>query len=183
VTATSAAARKAAAIAESLLALPSLSGFKSETWLDKNRVLFEAMGREKALMYLFLLLTVVVASLGIIGPLTLMISEKGAEIGILRTLGLRKRAIMGIFVLEGWLVGFLGVAAGLAGGWGVGLLVQRHPIRIPWDLFVLETVPILLNPIDFIWVGSITLGVCLLATLYPGWEAARMHPIEAIRGT
>ena len=163
--------------------LPCLADFEAETWQGRNRVLFDAMAREKSLMYLFLLLTMAVASLGIVGALTLMISEKRSEIGILRTMGMSKRAIMGMVVLEGWLIGFMGVAAGLAGGWGLGVLLQRYPLRIPWDLFVLETVPILLNPVDFFWVGSITLGVCLLATLYPGWEAARMDPIAAIRAS
>jgi lipoprotein-releasing system permease protein len=172
---------RAEIVADSLLALPALAGWRAVTWQERNRVLFDAMHREKAMMYLFLLLTVSVASLGIISALTLMVSAKRAEIGILRTLGLGRRGIMGLVVLEGWLVGVLGVGAGLAGGWLLGVLLQRHPLHIPWDLFVLETVPILLNPVDFLRVGSITLGVCLLATLYPGWEAARLDPIAAIR--
>jgi lipoprotein-releasing system permease protein len=172
---------RASALADSLLALPALRGYEAETWQSRNQVLFEAMAREKMLMYLFLLLTVGVASLGIVGTMTLMISERRPQIGILRTLGMNKRAVMAMVVLEGWLVGIAGVAGGLAGGWGLGVLLREHPLRIPWDLFVIETVPILLNPIDFIWVGSITLAVSLLAALYPGWEAARMDPIKAIR--
>ncbi|MCP4545684.1 MAG: ABC transporter permease [bacterium] len=174
---------QAGVVAGDLLALPAFTDFRTETWLDRNSVLFEAMAREKALMYLFLVLTMAVASLGIIGALTLMISEKRAEIGILRTLGMTKRGIMSWVVLEGWLVGLIGVASGLFLGWLIGFLLQRFPLRIPGDLFVLETVPILLNPVDFILVGTITLVVCLVATLYPGWEAARMDPIEAIRAT
>jgi lipoprotein-releasing system permease protein len=173
----------APALAESLLARPALSAFEAETWQDRNQVLFEAMAREKLLMYLFLLLTIFVASLGIVGTLTLMISEKRPEIGLLRTLGLPRRGVMGMVVLEGWLVGLAGVLGGLAGAWILGAFLQRHPLRIPWDLFVLETVPILLNPVDFLRVGVLTLTVCLLATLYPGWEAARMDPIQAIRST
>ena len=172
---------RAERVADSLLALPALAGYRAVTWQERNRVLFDAMHREKAMMYLFLLLTVSVASLGIISALTLMVSAKRAELGILRTLGLSRRGIMGLVVLQGWLVGLMGVGAGLGGGWLLGLWLQRHPLHIPWDLFVLETVPILLNPVDFLLVGSITLGVCLLATLYPGWEAARLDPIAAIR--
>jgi lipoprotein-releasing system permease protein len=172
---------RAGAVAESLLALPALAGFRAETWQQRNQVLFEAMHREKVMMYLFLLLTVSVASLGIVSALTLMVSAKRAELGILRTLGMSRRGILGLVVLEGWLVGLLGVLAGLIGGWLLGLLLQSHPLRIPWDLFVLETVPVLLNPVDFLRVGAITLAVCLLATLYPGWEAARLDPIAAIR--
>ena len=88
---------------------------------------------------------------------------------------------MGLVVLEGWVVGLLGTFAGLLCGWLLGVWLQEHPLRIPWDLFVLDTVPILLNPVDFLRVGAITLFVCLLATLYPGWEAARLDPITAIR--
>lgn len=146
-------------------------------------MLFEAMAREKALMYLFLLLTVTVASLGIVGALTLMVSAKQAEFGILRTLGMARRTVMGLVVLEGWLVALLGVSAGLLAAWLLGTLLRHHPLRIPWDLFVLDTVPILLNPVDFLRVGSLTLFVSLLATLYPGWEAARLDPISAIRDT
>ncbi|MBM4116156.1 ABC transporter permease [bacterium] len=171
----------ASAVAESLLALPALAGYRAETWQERNRVLFEAMHREKVMMYLFLLLTVAVASLGIVSALTLMVSAKRAELGILRTLGLSRGGVLGLVVLEGWLVGLVGVLVGLLGGWLLGLYLQVHPLRIPWDLFVLETVPILLNPIDFLRVGTITLAVCLLAALYPGWEAARLDPIAAIR--
>lgn len=172
---------RAGAVAESLLALPALAGFRAETWQARNRVLFDAMHREKIMMYLFLLLTVSVASLGIVSALTLMVSAKRAELGILRTLGMSRRRVLGLVVLEGWLVGLVGVLIGLLGGWLLGLFLQAHPLRIPWDLFVLETVPILLNPIDFLRVGTITLAVCLLAALYPGWEAARLDPIAAIR--
>ena len=171
----------APAVAESILALPDFAGFRAETWQERNSVLFDAMAREKALMYLFLLLTVIVASLGIVGALTLMVSAKRAQFGILRTLGMGRRGIMGLVVLEGWVVGLLGTFAGLLCGWLLGVWLQEHPLRIPWDLFVLDTVPILLNPVDFLRVGAITLFVCLLATLYPGWEAARLDPITAIR--
>lgn len=172
---------RAGAVAESLLALPALAGYRAETWQERNRVLFDAMHREKVMMYLFLLLTVSVASLGIVSALTLMVSAKRAELGILRTLGMSRRRVLGLVVLEGWLVGLVGVMSGLLGGWLLGLFLLAHPLRIPWDLFVLETVPILLNPIDFLRVGTITLAVCLLAALYPGWEAARLDPIAAIR--
>jgi lipoprotein-releasing system permease protein len=174
---------RAPAMADLLLATPQLDRFRAETWQERNRVLFEAMEREKALMYLFLLLTVLVASLGIVGTLTLLISEKRGEIGILRTLGLSRRGIMAVIILQGWLVGLIGVSLGLLGALGIGLFLTSHPVRIPGELFVLETVPILLNPVDFIRVGAITLFVALLATLYPGWEAARMKPIEAIRAS
>ncbi len=173
----------ASALAESLLATAAFGGFRAITWQERNTVLFEAMAREKALMYLFLLLTVTVASLGIVGALTLMVSAKQAEFGILRTLGMARRTVMGLVVLEGWLVALLGVSAGLLAAWLLGTLLRHHPLRIPWDLFVLDTVPILLNPVDFLRVGSLTLFVSLLATLYPGWEAARLDPISAIRDT
>ncbi len=173
---------RASALAADLLALPALDGYEAVTWQERNGVLFEAMAREKALMYLFLLLTVTVASLGIVGTLTLMVSAKRAQFGILRTLGLSRRAVMGLVVLEGSIVGFVGVGAGLLGGWSLGLWLHSHPMTIPWDLFVLDTVPILLNPVDFLRAGAITMTVSLLATLYPGWEAARLDPITAIRG-
>ena len=80
----------------------TLRGLAAETWQSRNEVLFEAMAREKILMYLFLLLTVGVASLGIVGTMTLMISERRSEIGILRTLGMNRRAVMAMVVLEGW---------------------------------------------------------------------------------
>ncbi len=172
---------RAPALATELLALPELDGYRAETWQERNGILFEAMAREKALMYLFLLLTVTVASLGIVGTLTLMVSAKRAQFGILRTMGLSRRAVMGLVVLEGSIVGVVGVGTGLLGGWLLGMWLRGHPLTIPWDLFVLDTVPILLNPIDFLRVGAITMAVSLLATLYPGWEAARLDPIAAIR--
>ncbi len=171
----------ASRVAEAALSLDRFGDFRAETWQERNRLLFEAMAREKLLMYLFLLLTVAVASLGIVGSMTLMVSEKRGEIGILRTLGMSRRSVMGMIVLEGWVVGVVGVASGLLAGWGLGALLMRHPLTIPWDLFIVENIPVLMNPVDFALVASITLLVSLAATLYPGWEAARLDPVEAIR--
>ena len=168
-------------VADAILSLERFSNFRSETWQERNRLLFEAMAREKLLMYLFLLLTVGVASLGIVGSMTLMVSERRSEIGILRTLGMSRRAVMGMVVLEGWMVGVAGVALGLLTGWGLGAILMRHPLTIPWDLFIVEKIPVLMNPQDFILVALITLVVSLSATIYPGWEAARLNPVEAIR--
>jgi lipoprotein-releasing system permease protein len=171
----------AAEVAEAALALDRFQDFRAETWQERNRLLFEAMAREKLLMYLFLLLTVTVASLGIVGSMTLMVSEKRGEIGILRTLGMSRRSVMSMVVLEGWVVGLGGVALGLLAGWGLGALLTRHPLTIPWDLFIVEKIPVLMIPADFAWVAAITLLVTLAATLYPGWEAARLDPVETIR--
>ncbi len=171
----------AAKVAEAALALSRFQNFRAETWQERNRLLFEAMAREKLLMYLFLLLTVTVASLGIVGSMTLMVSEKRGEIGILRTLGMSRRSVMSMVVLEGWVVGLGGVVLGLLAGWGLGALLMRHPLTIPWDLFIVEKIPVLMIPADFAWVAAITLLVSLAATLYPGWEAARLDPVEAIR--
>jgi len=171
----------AAEVAEATLALDRFQDFRAETWQERNHLLFEAMAREKLLMYLFLLLTVTVASLGIVGSMTLMVSEKRGEIGILRTLGMSRRSVMSMVVLEGWVVGLGGVALGLLAGWGLGALLMRHPLTIPWDLFIVEKIPVLMIPADFAWVAAITLLVSLAATLYPGWEAARLDPVEAIR--
>jgi len=168
-------------LARTIRALDDFSGFRTETWRQRNRLLYDAMGREKLLMYLFLLLTVGVASLGIVGSMTLMVSERRQEIGILRTMGMSRRSVMGMVVVEGWMVGVAGVALGLLSGWGFGTFLARHPLTIPWDLFIVEKIPVLIDPRDFILVGLITLVVSLAATLYPGWEAAGLDPVEAIR--
>ncbi|MDP6418490.1 MAG: lipoprotein-releasing system transmembrane subunit LolC, partial [Candidatus Krumholzibacteria bacterium] len=58
---------------------------------------------------------------------------------------------------------------------------QHHPLPLPWDLFIVDRLPLIMKPVDFLLVAGLSLLVSLLATLYPGWEAARLNPIEAIR--
>lgn len=174
-------AELAPALTASLRENPPAEDLRVESWMDRNQLLFDAMAREKLLMYLFLILTITVASLGIVSTLTLMVSEKRGEIGILRTLGMSRRAVMSMVVTEGFLVGFAGTLLGLLVGWGLGSWFQHHPLPIPWDLFIVDRLPLIMKPVDFLLVAGLSLLVSLLATLYPGWEAARLNPIEAIR--
>jgi len=158
------------------------SGYTARDWMQMNRSLFSALKLEKTAMFIILILTVMVAAFNIIATLIMVVMEKTREIAILKSMGATSRSVMKIFVFQGLFIGLVGTAAGLAGGLSIcGLLARYEIVKLPTDVFYISTVPVRLETFD---VGLITLSalaLSLLATLYPAWQASRLHPVEALR--
>ncbi len=158
------------------------SGFWARDWIEMNRNLFSALKLEKTAMFIILALIVLVAAFNIASTLIMVVLEKTREIGILKSMGATNRSIRRIFVLEGLVIGGLGTAAGLVGGWGLCALLKRYRfIHLPSDVYYIDTLPVVMEPGVFVLVGLCALALSFLATLYPSWQASRLDPVEIIR--
>ncbi|HUA79743.1 MAG TPA: lipoprotein-releasing ABC transporter permease subunit [Dyella sp.] len=160
------------------------------TWMDSHANFFSAISMEKHVMFIILSLIILVAVINLVSMLMMLVTDKQADIAILRTLGSTPRSIMGMFMVQGVLVGFVGI------GFGVGLgslLSWQLPVIVKWiehitgitflspDVYYISEVPSRLDWHDVMWVSLTTFLFSLLATLYPAWRASRTQPAQALR--
>lgn len=151
-------------------------------WMQMNKSLFSALKLEKIVMFIILVLIILVAAFNIISTLIMVVMEKGKDIAILKSMGATKRSIMKIFMVEGAVIGIVGTILGCLGGWLVCQLLDTYQfIKLPGDVYYLDTLPVKMELFDFVSVALSAVGITLLATFYPSWNAARMNPVEAIR--
>nr|VFK59069.1 MAG: lipoprotein-releasing system permease protein [Candidatus Kentron sp. TUN]VFK63578.1 MAG: lipoprotein-releasing system permease protein [Candidatus Kentron sp. TUN]VFK67874.1 MAG: lipoprotein-releasing system permease protein [Candidatus Kentron sp. TUN] len=159
-------------------------------WTQYHANFFRAVKTEKTVMFIILTLIVAVAAFNIVSALVMVVTDKEADIAILRTLGTSPAGIMWIFIAQGTLIGFTGTLLGAISGIGIATNIEAIVPRIeaffdtkflPPDVYYISNVPA-----DMRWpdVGLITLVafiLCVLATLYPAWRAAKTQPAEALR--
>jgi len=151
-------------------------------WMEMNKNLFSALKLEKVVMFVILTLIVLVAAFNIISTLIMVVMEKGKDIAILKSMGATNKSIMKIFMLEGIIIGVAGTIIGVIGGYLVcHLLETYHFIKLPSDVYYLDTLPVKIEGGDFLVVALAAITISFLATLYPSWNAARLNPVEAIR--
>lgn len=157
-------------------------GFAVIGWNELNPDFFNALALEKLAMFVILLLIVIVAAFNIIGTLVMIVIEKTRDIGILRSMGASQRQILRIFLLQGLIVGFMGIMVGM----GIGTFLcwsmnTWFPIQLPAGVYGIERLPVLIRwDTVFIIIGS-AWGICLLASLLPAWRASRLQPTDALR--
>ncbi len=150
--------------------------------LEQNRELLKALNTEKIILFLAIGLIVVVASLNIVSTLILMVADKMKEIGTLTSMGARPRGIALVFVLQGLVIGIVGTALGLVLGSALAWCADAYRwIELDPEVYYITHVPFALRFQDAAFVAALTLGVSLLATVYPALKAARLDPVEAIR--
>ncbi|OOG49179.1 lipoprotein-releasing ABC transporter permease subunit [Rhodanobacter sp. C01] len=164
--------------------------YRVQTWMDTNANLFAALSMEKMVMFVILSLIILVAVINLISMLMMLVTDKQADIAILRTLGATPRSIMGTFMVQGVLVGFVGIGFGVGFG---SLLSWKLPGIIKWiehtfhvtflspDVYYISEVPSRLDWHDVGWTALLTFAFSLLATLYPAWRASRTQPAQALR--
>ncbi len=152
------------------------------TWRERNPVLFDALVLEKWAMFIILLLIVLVASFNIVGTLIMVVIEKTREIGILKSMGATEDAIMRIFVFQGLFIGGIGTLLGAVGGLSTCYLLQNHiRIDILSEAYLSDRIPILINTQWNILIILSALAICLITSLYPARQAAKLDPVEALR--
>ncbi|MBM3388912.1 MAG: lipoprotein-releasing ABC transporter permease subunit [Betaproteobacteria bacterium] len=159
-------------------------------WTRTNPSWFDAVQLEKRLMFIILTLIVAVAAFNLVSTLVMTVTDKQADIAILRTLGASPRSIMAIFMVQGATTGVAGTAAGV----GLGLLVAFHVDTIvpalegllstkflPASIYVISRMPSDPQWGDIVPIALVSLVLAFLATLYPSWRASRVQPAQALR--
>lgn len=160
--------------------------YRVVTWIDMNPELFEILSQERFIMFFIVTLIIAVAALNIISSLSMMVNEKRKEIGILRSLGARRRSISLIFSLMGLSIGLCGTALGVTGGWLLSHYFNNIRDWIStyfgYKLFSnFKEIPVAYSWMHTLIIVLIAMTLCLLTSLYPAWKASRMHPVEALK--
>jgi lipoprotein-releasing system permease protein len=159
-------------------------------WTRQNRTWFSAVQLEKRMMFIILTLIVAVAAFNLVSTLVMTVTDKRADIAILRTLGASPASIMGIFVVQGAMVGVIGTLAGLALGLGVAFNIDvivpalerlLSASFLPKDIYLINRMPSDPQSADIMPIAIISLVLAFLATIYPSWRASRVNPAEALR--
>jgi lipoprotein-releasing system permease protein len=159
-------------------------------WTRQNRTWFAAVQVEKRMMFIILTLIVAVAAFNLVSTLVMTVTDKRADIAILRTLGASPGSIMGIFVVQGAMVGVMGTLAGLLLGLGVAFNIDvivpaleqaLGASFLPKDIYLISRMPSEPQQADILPVAIIALVLAFVATLYPSWHASRVNPAEALR--
>ena len=169
----------------------SLSGdLLIRDWTRQNRNWFAAVQLEKRMLFIILTLIVAVAAFNLVSTLVMTVTDKRADIAILRTLGSSPASIMGIFMVQGALVGVIGTLAGLALGllvaFNIDVIVPAleqllHTSFLPRDIYLISRMPSDPQSGDIVPIALISLVLAFAATLYPSWRASRVNPAEALR--
>ena len=161
-----------------------------QDWTHQNRTWFAAVQLEKRMMFIILTLIVAVAAFNLVSTLVMTVTDKRADIAILRTLGASPSGIMGIFVVQGAMVGVMGTVCGLALGLGVAFNIDvivpalEHLLGasfLPRDVYLISQMPSNPQQGDIVPIALISLLLAFAATLYPSWRASRVNPAEALR--
>lgn len=156
--------------------------FRVRDWQRMNRNLFFALALEKTVIGLILILIIFVAAFNIVSTLIMVTLEKTRDIAVLKAMGASSWSIMKIFFLEGLTIGLLGTAIGVAGGVLLCQLLDRYQfIKLPSDVYNLDTLPVSMSWIDVGTVSVVAIVITVLAALYPAWSASRVDPAESLR--
>ena len=159
-------------------------------WTRSHANFFRAVQIEKNVMFIILLLIVAVAAFNIVSTLVMLVTDKRPDIAILRTLGATPASIMGIFIIQGALIGVIGTLIGVVGG---VLLALNVDVVVPFlerlfsvrflsrEVYYITELPSDLQRSDVLVIAGVSLVLSLLATLYPSWRASRIQPAEALR--
>ena len=166
------------------------SGFRVSDWTQDNANLFRALKMEKTVMAILLSLIIAMGAFNLVSSQVMLVTDKQADIAILRTLGLTPRQVMQVFMVQGSLIGVIGTVAGVVGGILLTLNLDRILSGIeylfgvqllPEDVYYITGLPTDLQASDVTTIACVALAMAFVATLYPAWRAARTAPAEALR--
>ena len=179
---------------DTALAVQRYLGFDNDltvyTWIDQFSAIYKMIEIEKITMFIIMSLIVAVAVFNVVSMLVMVVTEKRSEIAILRTLGMRPRSIMFIFMVQGTFIGFFGALIGIVLGVLIASNVQPivHFVEnllgktiFEPSVYPVSEIPSLILAGDVFLVSGIAFILASLATLYPAWKAARTQPAEALR--
>ncbi len=150
-------------------------------WMEQNRELFRALKLEQIVTFIVITLIVIVAALNILIALTMMVMEKTRDIAVLMSFGVDPGQVRRIFLLQGFLISVVGTLIGLILGYIGAWAGSHYHIQLSPDVYAIDTLPFAPRWLDGILVSAVSIGISLLATLYPSSTAARIRPAEALR--
>ena len=180
---------QASAVARAL-ALKLKGPYRVSDWSEENANLFRALKMEKTVMGILLSLIVAMGAFNLVSSQVMLVTDKQADIAILRTLGLTPAQVMQVFMVQGSLIGVIGTVVGVIGGivltLNLGAILKgiEHLFGIqllPEDVYYITGLPTDLQSSDVVTIACVALAMAFLATLYPAWRAARTAPAEALR--
>jgi lipoprotein-releasing system permease protein len=164
--------------------------YRVQGWMQQHANFFKAIAMEKMVMFIILSLIVFVAAFNLVSSLVMLVTDKQSDIAILRTLGQSPRSIMGVFMIQGMLIGLMGIVIGVVGG---VVLAINLPAIADWiqnvtghqflseSVYYINNVPSKLRWSDVGWITGMAFVFSLLATIYPAWRASRTEPAQALR--
>ena len=156
--------------------------YSADDWSRMNQSLFSALWLEKMAISITIGLIVMVGALNIISSLILLVRQKSRDIAILKTMGLSSRRVMGIFMMQGLVIGVVGTTVGALSGLTLCWVLDRYElIQIPMDVYQVSHVPFVVLPLDLLTVVFSTVLICFLATIYPSRQASALDPVQALR--
>ncbi|HEY3706133.1 MAG TPA: FtsX-like permease family protein [Terracidiphilus sp.] len=157
-------------------------GFMTNNWMEQNRELFRALRLEQVVTFIIITLIVIVAALNILIALTMMVMEKTRDIAVLMSFGVDPAQVRRIFLMQGLLISVVGTVLGLVLGyvasWAGG---HYHFIHLSAEVYSIDRLPFAPRAVDGVIVAAVSIGISLLATLYPSVAASRILPAEALR--
>jgi lipoprotein-releasing system permease protein len=156
-------------------------GFQTTNWMEQNRELFRALKLEQIVTFIVLALIVCVAALNILIALTMMVMEKTRDIAVLMSFGVKAEQVRKIFLLQGLLISAIGTVLGLILGYGLSWVGGHYPFPLNAEVYSIDHLPFAPRVWDGVIVAAVSLGVSLIATLYPSGSAAKVLPAEALR--
>jgi lipoprotein-releasing system permease protein len=155
--------------------------YRVQDWRELNRNLFSALKLEKIAMFLVLAIIILVASFSIVGNLIMVVIEKGREIALLKTLGASTQGVVAVFVLQGIVIGSLGVGLGIAIGLGICWFLMSYGFPINPDVYYIDKLPVHVDGMSVALVGVAGLAISIAATIYPAILASRLRPAAGLR--
>ena len=155
--------------------------YLAEDWTRLWPNLFSALQLEKTVYFLVLLLMILVGAFNIVSTLVMVVMEKRKDIAILRSMGATQRSIRKIFMFKGCFIGVVGTVLGVLLGLLVCGFIAQYEFALPEGMFLISTVPVRVYWSNFLLVAVASFIVCLLASIYPSRQAAKLDPVEIIR--
>jgi lipoprotein-releasing system permease protein len=157
------------------------SGVQVLDWQELNRSLFYALKLEKIAMFVVLTFIILVASFSIVAMLIMIVIEKGREIALLKAIGATDAAIMRTFIFQGTVIGAFGAVIGLGMGLLICWLLETVGFPLNSDVYYISTLPVAVEAGEVVAVVLSAVGISMLATIYPSWQAARLRPVDGLR--
>jgi lipoprotein-releasing system permease protein len=155
--------------------------YQATNWMDQNRELFRALRLEQVVTFIVVALIVCVAALNILIALTMLVMEKTRDIAVLMSFGVRPDQVRRIFLAQGLLISLTGTVIGIILGYGLSWIGGHYHFPLSAAVYSIDYLPFAPRAIDGVLVGTVSLAVSLLATLYPSGSAAKILPAEALR--